>query len=155
MPKNSFISFLKKQKNYSGQCQSTLGIYLSCVIASTWKIFTYDNYFYIPFMIIFVPFIDNSKINKLWLFFRSQQKWCFEIIDSKVTLKTIHSLTGRKLYLHHRNHLLFHQIATFIKVHVAFVFEIPTLLLKDFGKIYRSKDLNPKNKDLMNSYECK
>ena len=48
----------------------------------------------------------------------------------------------------------FCQITTFIKVHVAFVFGLPTLQFKDFGKIFQLKGLKPKNKGHMNFYEC-
>ena len=41
--------------------------------------------------------------------------------------------------------ILFRQITMFIKVHVAFVFVLQTLLLMDFSKIYQLKVLEPKN----------
>ena len=43
--------------------------------------------------------------------------------------------------------ILFRQITTIIKVHVAFVFGLQTLELIDFTKIYQFKSLKPKNKD--------
>ena len=48
----------------------------------------------------------------------------------------------------------FCQIATFIKVHVALVFGLQTLLLKDFSKIYQLKGMKSKNKGHTNFYEC-
>ena len=50
--------------------------------------------------------------------------------------------------------ILFRQITTFIKVLVAFVFGLQTLLLIDFTKIYWIKDLETKNKGHTNFYEC-
>ena len=48
----------------------------------------------------------------------------------------------------------FCQIATFIKVHVAFLFGLQTLLLIDFSKIYQLNGLESKNKGCMKFYEC-
>ena len=50
--------------------------------------------------------------------------------------------------------ILFHQITTFIKVCVAFVFGLQTLHLIDFSKIFPLKGLKPKNKGHTNFYEC-
>ena len=50
--------------------------------------------------------------------------------------------------------IFFCQITTFIKVLVAFVFGLQTLYLIDFGRIYRLKRLEPKNKGHTNFYEC-
>ena len=50
--------------------------------------------------------------------------------------------------------ILFHQIITFIKVCVAFVFGLQTLHLIDFSKIFLLKDLKPKNKGHTNFCEC-
>ena len=49
---------------------------------------------------------------------------------------------------------LFRQITMFIKVHVAFVFVLQTLLLMDFSKIYQLKVLEPKNKGHTKFHEC-
>ena len=46
--------------------------------------------------------------------------------------------------------IFFRQIATFIKVCVAFDFGLQTLWLIDFSKIYRLKGLEPKNKSYTN-----
>ena len=50
--------------------------------------------------------------------------------------------------------ILFCQIATLIKVSLAFVFGLQTLLLIDSSKIYQLKGLKPKNKSHANFYEC-
>ena len=50
--------------------------------------------------------------------------------------------------------ILFRQITTFIKVHVAFVFQLQTLLLLYFTKIYQLKGMELKNKGHMSFYEC-
>ena len=50
--------------------------------------------------------------------------------------------------------ILFSQITTFIKDCVAIVFGLQTLRLIDFTKIYRLKNLKPKNRGSMNFYEC-
>ena len=50
--------------------------------------------------------------------------------------------------------ILFRQITTFIKVHVAFVFGLQTLQLIYFSKIFQLKGLKPKNKGHTNFYEC-
>ena len=50
--------------------------------------------------------------------------------------------------------IIFRQITTFIKVHVAFVFWLQTLQMNDFSKIYQLKDLKLKNKGQTNFYEC-
>ena len=42
--------------------------------------------------------------------------------------------------------ILFRQITTIIKVHVAFVFGLQTLELIDFTKIFQLKGLKPQNK---------
>ena len=47
--------------------------------------------------------------------------------------------------------ILFRQITTLIKVHVAFIFGLQTFQLKDFSKIYK-KGLEPKNKGHMDFY---
>ena len=49
---------------------------------------------------------------------------------------------------------IFRQITTFIKVHVAFVFELQTLKLIDFSRIYQLKGVDLKNKGHLNFYEC-
>ena len=48
----------------------------------------------------------------------------------------------------------FRQITTFIKVRVAFVFELQTFQLNDFPKIFQFKGLKPKDKGHTNFYEC-
>ena len=50
--------------------------------------------------------------------------------------------------------IFFRQITTFIKVRVAFVFELQSLKLIDFSKIFQLKDLKLKNKGHTNFYEC-
>ena len=50
--------------------------------------------------------------------------------------------------------ILFSQITTFIKVCVAIIFGLQTLRLIDFTKIYRLKNLKPKNNGHTNFYEC-
>ena len=50
--------------------------------------------------------------------------------------------------------ILFRQIATFIKVCVAFVFGLQILYSIDSTKIHQSKGLKPKNKGHTNFYEC-
>ena len=50
--------------------------------------------------------------------------------------------------------ILFRQITTFIKFHVAFAFWRQTLWLIDFTKIYQLKGREPKNKGHTNFYEC-
>ena len=50
--------------------------------------------------------------------------------------------------------ILFSQITTFIKDCVAIVFGLQTLRLIDFTKIYRLKNLKPKNYGQTNFYEC-
>ena len=49
--------------------------------------------------------------------------------------------------------ILFCQITTFIKVHVAIVFGLHALWLIDFSKIYQLKGMKPKNNGHMNFYE--
>ena len=49
--------------------------------------------------------------------------------------------------------ILFRQIATLIKVSLAFFFGLQTLLLIAFSKIYQFKCLKPKNKGHTNFYE--
>ena len=46
------------------------------------------------------------------------------------------------------------QITTFIKVCMAFVFGLQTLLLMDFSKIYQLKGLEHFDKGHTNFYEC-
>ena len=53
-----------------------------------------------------------------------------------------------------QNYDFFRQITTFIKVRVAFVFELQSLKLIDFSKIFQLKDLKLKNKGHTNFYEC-
>ena len=48
----------------------------------------------------------------------------------------------------------FCQITTFIKVRVAFVFELQTLQLNDFTNTFQLKGLKLKNKGRTNFYEC-
>ena len=50
--------------------------------------------------------------------------------------------------------ILFRQIATFLKVCLAFVYELQTLEVNDFSKIYQLKGLKLKNKGHTNFYEC-
>ena len=50
--------------------------------------------------------------------------------------------------------ILFHQITTFTKVRMVFVFGLQTPWLIDFTKIFRLKSLKPKNKGPANFYEC-
>ena len=50
--------------------------------------------------------------------------------------------------------ILFHQITTFIKVCVGFVFWLQILYLIYFSKIYQLKGLKPKNNGQTNFYEC-
>ena len=54
----------------------------------------------------------------------------------------------------HTLDILYYQITTVLKVHVAFVFGLQTLYLKDFSKIFQLKGLKPKNKGHTSFYEC-
>ena len=56
-------------------------------------------------------------------------------------------------YINTLDILFFCQITTFIKVHVAFVFERQTLQSLDFTKIYQLKGLTSKKKGHINFYE--
>ena len=50
--------------------------------------------------------------------------------------------------------ILFRQIATFLKVCLAFVYGLQTLEMNEFSKIYQLKGLKPKNKGHTNFFEC-
>ena len=50
--------------------------------------------------------------------------------------------------------ILFRQITTFTKIHLAFDFGLQTLKLKEFIKIFESKGLKSKNKHHTKFYEC-
>ena len=50
--------------------------------------------------------------------------------------------------------ILFRQIATFLKVCLAFFYGLQTLEVNDFSKIHQLKGLKPKNNDHRNFYEC-
>ena len=58
------------------------------------------------------------------------------------------------LFLVRNSAYFFRQITTFIKVCVAFVFGLPTLLLIDFSKVFQLKGLKSKNKSHTNFYDC-
>ena len=49
--------------------------------------------------------------------------------------------------------MIFHQITTFINVHVAFVYGLQTLESIDFSTIYQLKYLEPESKSHPNFYE--
>ena len=65
---------------------------------------------------------------------------------------SINKITSEMRYW--SNIYFFRQIATFIKVRLAFGFGLQTLWLKDFSKIYRLKGLKPKTNGQTNFYEC-
>ena len=70
-------------------------------------------------------------------------------LQKKKTLKT-----GSPLMIYLPQIYIFHQITTFIKVCLAFVFGLWIFQLKEFSRIYQLKGLKPKTKGHMNFYEC-
>ena len=48
--------------------------------------------------------------------------------------------------------MIFHQITTFINVHVAYVYGLQTLESIDFSTIYQLKNLEPESKEHPNFY---